>query len=90
MRNKVEYQNKTMVKKQPKTHRYIEVWFNDLLSRNFIFVKDMIEARRQCKLLSLKGCTGICVDITFKDTYGDLIENKSKWYSFKDGKLKKI
>lgn len=78
------------MRKQPKTHRYIEVWFNDLLSRNFIVVENIKEAKRQCKKLRLKGCTGICVDITFKDTEGNLIENKSKWYSFKDGKLKKI
>jgi hypothetical protein len=73
-----------------KAHRYIEVWFSDLVRRDYVFVKDMVEAKRQCKLLSLKGCTGICVDVTYKDVDGDLIESKSKWYSYKEGKLKRI
>lgn len=73
-----------------KPHRYIEVWFSDLVRRDYIFVRDMIEAKRQCKLLSLKGCTGICVDVTFKDIDGDLVESKSRWYSYENGRLKKI
>lgn len=73
-----------------KPHRYIEVWFSDLVRRDYVFVKDMIEAKRQCKLLTLKGCTGICVDVTFKDIDGDLVESKSRWYLYDNGKLKKI
>lgn len=73
-----------------KPHRQIEVWFSDLVRRDYVFVKDMIEAKRQCKLLTLKGCTGICVDVIYKDIDGDLVESKSRWYSWENNKLKKI
>lgn len=38
-----------------KPHRYIEVGFNDLVKRDYIFVKDFKEAKQQCRTQYLKG-----------------------------------
>ena len=73
-----------------KTNRQIEIWFSNLLKRDYVFAKNMIDAKQQCKILSLKGCTAINVDVVFKDIDGNLIESKSKWYSWNNNKLKKI
>ena len=75
-----------------KLNKIIEIWFSDSNKshRDYIEVKNIIEAKEICKKLSIQGCTCISIDIMFKDKDGELIEEKSKWYSWKNNKLNKI
>lgn len=68
----------------------IEVWYTENDNRNYIDAVNFKDAKSKCKELSQKGCSGIVVDVFYKDDNGDLIESKSAWYSYHDGKLNKI
>jgi hypothetical protein len=71
-------------------HREIEVWYTNLVRREFVFAASMAKAKHICKLEALKGNTGICVDVVYRDIDGDIIEGRSRWYSYENGKLVKI
>jgi len=68
----------------------IEVWYGEGIQRTFCKVFNMRNALKKCKELAEWGYTMIVVDVIYRTHDGELYEDKSEWYQFKDNKLIRI